>query len=168
MVTYVPSVHTKQCICQDHKGSMESPVRSIPMVTCLQWILHGLGIEVQHSVPYVLKMVWLRPLSRGPNSFQDILMNCSLPISCWGHSVLHTAELILLRPTTYHGISPLKWVCGNILSIFHLHKFGCATYILISPPQRTSMGPYRKMGIYEGTNHRRLLSTWNLLLGIYS
>jgi hypothetical protein len=31
-----------------------------------------------------------------------------------------------------------------------LHKFGCAVYVPISPPQQTSMGPHRKLGIYVG------------------
>jgi hypothetical protein len=31
-----------------------------------------------------------------------------------------------------------------------MRKFGCIVYAPISPPQRTTMGPYRKMGIYVG------------------
>ena len=34
--------------------------------------------------------------------------------------------------------------------ISHLRKFGCAVYVPISPPQRTSMGPHRKLGVYVG------------------
>jgi hypothetical protein len=42
----------------------------------------------------------------------------------------------------------LQIVCGNQPSIFHLRKFSCVVYKPISPPQRTSMGPHMKLGIY--------------------
>lgn len=32
----------------------------------------------------------------------------------------------------------------------HLKIFGCAVHILVAPPQRTKMGPQRRMGIYVG------------------
>jgi hypothetical protein len=41
-------------------------------------------------------------------------------------------------------------VHGNPPSISHLLKFGCFVYIPISQPQRTAMGPHRKVGIYVG------------------
>jgi hypothetical protein len=105
----------------------------------------ALWIQVQHSVLYVhsqnglaeslIKIIKLitRPL----------LMNCKLPTSCWGHAVLHAADLIQLWPTAYHETSPLQLVRGNPSSISHLCKFGCAVYIPISPPQRISMGPLK-------------------------
>jgi hypothetical protein len=73
-----------------------------------------------------------------------MLMNSKLPLSCWGHAVLHVADLIQLGPTAYHETSPLQLVRGNHLNISHLHKFGCVAYVPISPPQRTLMGPHRK------------------------
>jgi hypothetical protein len=48
--------------------------------------------------------------------------------SCWGHAVLHAADLIQLRPTAYHTTSPLHLVRGNPTNISHLQKFGCAVY----------------------------------------
>jgi hypothetical protein len=33
-------------------------------------------------------------------------------------------------------------------NLSHLKIFGCAVYILISPPQRTKMGPQRRLRIY--------------------
>jgi hypothetical protein len=79
-----------------------------------------------------------------------MLMNCKLPTMCWGHGVLHAADLIQLCPTAYHTNSSLELVRRNPPSISHLHKFGCATYVPISPPQRTSIGHHRRMGIYVG------------------
>ena len=81
---------------------------------------------------------------------RPLLQNCNLPTSCWGHEVVHAADLIQLRPTTYHVVSPLQLVCGNMPNISHLRKFGCAVYVPISLPKRTSMGPHRKLGIYVG------------------
>jgi hypothetical protein len=67
-----------------------------------------------------------------------------------GHTVLRAGDLIQLRPTAYHTASPLQMVRDDPPSISHLRKFGCAVYVPISPPKRTSMGPHRKMGIYVG------------------
>jgi hypothetical protein len=81
---------------------------------------------------------------------RPLIQNCNLSTSCWGYAVLHAADLIQLRPTAYHATSPLQLVCGNPPNIFHLRKFGCATYVPISPPQCTTMGPHRELGIYVG------------------
>jgi hypothetical protein len=48
-------------------------------------------------------------------------------------------------------------VRGNPPSISHLRKFGCVVYIPISPPQRTPMGPQRKLGIYMGFKSRSII-----------
>jgi len=53
-------------------------------------------------------------------------------------------------PTAYHDTSPLQLVHGKEPSISHLQIFGCAVYMPIPPPQRTAMGPHRKLGIYVG------------------
>lgn len=43
---------------------------------------------------------------------RPLLMKYKLPISTWGHAILHAASLILIRPTTYHKFSPLHLVKG--------------------------------------------------------
>jgi hypothetical protein len=127
----------------------------------------AMGIQVQHSVPYVhtqnglaeslIKMIKLiaRPL----------LMNCKLPSSCWGHAVLHATDLIQLRPTAYHSTSPIYMVRGNPPSISHLHKFRCCVYIPISPPQRTVMSLHRKVGIYVGFQSPSIIQYLEPLIG---
>jgi hypothetical protein len=112
----------------------------------------ALGIRVQHSVPYVHTQNGLVEslIKRIKLIARPLLQNCNLPTSCWGHAILHAANLIQLRPTAYHATSPLQLVRGNPPNISHLRKFDCATYIPISPPQRTTMGPHRKLGIYVG------------------
>jgi hypothetical protein len=112
----------------------------------------ALEIQVQHSVPYVHTQNGLAEsfIKRIKLIARPLLQNINLPTSCWGQAVLHAADLIQLRPTAYHTTFPLQLVHGNPPSISHLRKFGCATYVPISPPQRTTMGPHRKLGIYMG------------------
>ena len=92
-------------------------------------------------------------------------MNCKLPTSCWGHAVLHAADLIQLRPTAYHETFPLQLVRGNPSNISHLGKFGCVVYVPVSPPQRTSMGPHRKLGIYVGYSSPSIIQYLEPLTG---
>jgi hypothetical protein len=107
---------------------------------------------VQHSVPYVHTKNGLAEslIKRIKMIARLLLYNCKFPITCWGHEVLHVADLIHLQPTAYHSTYLLYLVRGNALSISHLRKFGCAVYAPISPMQLTVMGPYRKMDIYVG------------------
>ena len=110
----------------------------------------ALGIEIQHSVPYVHTKNGLAEslIKRIKLIARPLLQDCNLPTTCWGHAVLHTADLIPLRPTAYHLASPLQFVHGDPPSISHLQKFSCAIYVPISPPNRTSMGPHRKLRVY--------------------
>ena len=112
----------------------------------------AMGINVEHSVPHVHIQNGLAEslIKRIKWSARPLLQNCRLPTSCWGHAVLHAAALIQLRPTAYHDTSPLQLVRGKEPSISHLRIFGCAVYVPIPPPQRTSMRPHQKLGIYVG------------------
>jgi hypothetical protein len=96
---------------------------------------------------------------------RPLLHNCNLHVSCWGHVVLHIVDPIQLRPTTYHSTSPLYLVRGNALSIFHLWKFGCVVYALISPLKRTSMGPHKKLWIYMGYHSPSIIKYLKSLTG---
>ncbi|CAA0822145.1 Unknown protein, partial [Striga hermonthica] len=112
----------------------------------------SLGIEVEHPVPYVHTQNGLAEslIKRIKLIARPLLQNSNLPISCWGHAILHAAALIQIRPTAYHDYSPIQLVRGKEPNISHLRVFGCAVYVPISPSQRTSMGPHRKLGIYIG------------------
>jgi len=112
----------------------------------------SMGVSVEHSVAHVhtqnglaesfIKCIQLiaRPL----------FMKSKLPVSAWGHAVLHAAELIRIRPSSEHRYSPLQLLTGHAPDISRLKTFGCAVYVPIAPPQRTKMGPQRRMGIYVG------------------
>jgi len=109
----------------------------------------AMGIKVEHSVPHVHTQNGLAEflIKRIKWIARPLLQNCKLPTSCWGHAVLHAATLIQLRPTAYHGTSPLQLVRGKEPSISHLRIFGSAVYVPIPPHQRTSIGPQQKLGI---------------------
>ena len=47
----------------------------------------------------------------------------------------------------------------------HLKVFGCAVYVPISPPQRTKMGPQRRLGIYIGFNSSSIIRYLEPLTG---
>jgi hypothetical protein len=62
---------------------------------------------------------------------RPLLHNCNLPITCWGHAILHAADLIQLRSTAYHSVSPLCLyvamlqafpISGNLVALY-MHQF---------------------------------------------
>jgi hypothetical protein len=124
-------------------------------------------IQVQHYVPYVHTHNGLAEslIKRIKLIARPLLHNYNLTISCWGHVVLHTADLIQLRPTTYHSTSPLYLVCDNAPSISHMRKFGCTVYAPIQPPKRTSMGSHRKLEIYVGYHSPSIIKYLEPLTG---
>jgi hypothetical protein len=133
-----------QSIWMDNAGEFRSKVFD---GYCL-----AMGINVEHSIPHVHTQNGLAKslIKRIKWIARSLLQNCRLPTSCWGHAVLHAVALTQLRPTAYHESSPLQLVRGKEPSISHLRIFGSSVYVPIPPPQRTSMGPHRKLGIYVG------------------
>ena len=112
----------------------------------------SLGIEVQYLVAhthtqnglaesFIKHLQWIaRPL----------LLRTKLPLSAWGHALLHAGNLICLRPIGDHDFSPLQIVSRSQQNISHLRVFGCAVYVPIPPKQLSKMGPQRRLGIYVG------------------
>jgi hypothetical protein len=92
---------------------------------------------------------------------RPLLHNCNLPITCWGHAVLHAADLIQLQPTAYHSTSPLRLIRGNAPNISHLRKFGCTVYAPVSPQKRTTMDAHKKIGIYVGYHSPSIIKYLN-------
>jgi Reverse transcriptase (RNA-dependent DNA polymerase)/GAG-pre-integrase domain/Integrase core domain len=112
----------------------------------------SIGIEVEHPVAHVHTQNGLAEalIKRLQLIARPMLMKSNLPSSAWGHAILHAAALIRLRPTADHESSPLQLVTGKEPSLAHLRTFGCAVYVPIAPPNRTKMGPQRRLGIYVG------------------
>ena len=112
----------------------------------------SIGISVEHPVAYVHTQNGLAEslIKRLQLIARPLLMRTKLPISAWGHAILHAATLVRFRPTNYHKYSPLQLAFGFEPNISHLRIFGCAVYVPIETPQRTKMGPQRRLGIYVG------------------
>ena len=75
-------------------------------------------------------------------------MKTKLPLSAWGHAIIHAAKLIRLRPTANQDLSPFQLVLGYQPNISHLRVFGCAVYVPIAPTHQPKLGPQRRLGIY--------------------
>ena len=112
----------------------------------------SIGIDIEHPVPHTHTQNGLAEsfIKRLQLIARPLLMKTKLPTSVWGHAILHAASLIRIRPTAYHQFSPLQLVFGQQPNINHLKIFGCAVYVPIAPPQRSKMGPQRRLGIYVG------------------
>ena len=81
---------------------------------------------------------------------RPLLLKTKLPLSAWGHAITHAANLIRLRPTANHNLSPLQLSKGYQPNISHLRVFGCVVYVPIAPVHRPKLGPQRRLGIYVG------------------
>ncbi|GKC99060.1 retrovirus-related pol polyprotein from transposon TNT 1-94 [Tanacetum coccineum] len=112
----------------------------------------SIRISVEHSVAHVHTQNGLAEslIKRIQMTARPMIMKPKLPISAWGHAVLHAATLIRIRPTSHHTYSPLQLVFGQEPNISHLRIFGCVIYVPIAPPQRIKMRSQRRMGIYVG------------------
>ena len=103
----------------------------------------SIGIDVEHPVTYTHTQNSL------PESLikilqiiaKPLLMKSKLPVSTWGHAILHAASLVCFRSDAYHKFSQFQLVIGQQSDIFHLRTFGCAVYVPIAPSQCTKMGP---------------------------
>ena len=84
------------------------------------------GIDVEHSILHVHTQNALAKslIKRIKLIARPLLLNSSLPTSCWGHAVLHAAALIQYRPSAYHSASPYQLARGQKPMISHLRKFG--------------------------------------------
>ena len=71
---------------------------------------------------------------------RPLLIKKKLPVSAWGHPILHAASLVCIRSTAYHKHSPMQLICGQQPNISHFRIFGCAIYVPIAPPQCTYVG----------------------------
>lgn len=112
----------------------------------------SVGIKVEHPVAYVHTQNGLAEsfIKRLQLIARPLLMKTKLSTTAWGHAILHATSLIRLRPTHYNKYSLPQLVFGHEPNIVHLRIFGCAIYVPVAPPQRSKMGPQRRIGIYVG------------------
>ena len=64
----------------------------------------SIGIAVEHPIAHVHTQNGLAELliKRLQLIVRPLIMKIKLSISIWGHAILHTAALILIRPSAYH------------------------------------------------------------------
>ena len=118
----------------------------------------ALGINVEHCIPYVHTQNGLAEslIKRIKLVARPLLHNCNLPSSCWGHAVLHAADLIQLRPTAYHTASPLQLVHGNQPNIFPIYENSDARYTYRFHHRSIHQwAPIENWGYMWGINHRQ-------------
>ena len=95
----------------------------------------SIGIDVQYSIAHVhthngLAEYFIKHMQL---IARLLLLNTKLPLSAWGHAIIHAANLIHLHPTTNQDLSPLQLVLGYQPNISHLRVFGCVVYVPFAP-----------------------------------
>lgn len=108
------------------------------------------GINLETSVPYAHNTSAENFVKQIQMVARPLLLRSNLPLSCWGHAVLHAGSLIRYRPSAGNSLSPHELVHGFPPSVAHLKIFGSAVYVPIPPHQQSKMGPRRQLGIYVG------------------
>ena len=92
----------------------------------------SIGIDVEYPVAHTHTQNGLAEsfIKRLQMIARPLLMKTKLPISAWGHAILHAASLVRIRPTAYHKYSPLQLVFGQLPNIFHFRIFGRVDNVL--------------------------------------
>ena len=96
----------------------------------------SIGITIEHFVAHVHTQNGLAEslIKRLQLIARPLIMRTKLPISLWGHAILHAAALIRIRPSAYNKYSPIQLAFGQEPNISYLKIFGCAVYVPIAPP----------------------------------
>ena len=110
----------------------------------------SIGIDVQYSIVHVHTQNGLTEsfMKRLHLITRPLLLNTKLPLSAWGHAIIHAANLIRLHPIANQDLSSLQLVLSYQPNISHLRVFGCAIYVPLAPTHRTKLGTKRRLGIY--------------------
>ena len=126
-----------------------------------------IGINVQHPIAHVHSQNGLAEsfIKRLQLIARPLLLKSKLPLSAWGHAIIHAVNLIRLRPTANHDLSPLQLAKGYQPNILYLRVFGCTVYVPIAPTHRPKLGPQRRLGIYVGFQSASIINYIELLKG---
>ena len=81
-----------------------------------------IGINIEYFVAHVHTQNGLTEslIKRLQLIVRPLLIKTKLRASTWGHTVMHAASLIRIRPTSYHEYSPSQLVLGKQPNISHL------------------------------------------------
>ena len=126
-----------------------------------------IGIDVQHPVAHVHSHNGFSEsfIKRLQLIVRPLVLKTKLPLSAWGHAIIHAANLICLRLTVNHGLSPLQLAKGYQPIISHLRVFGCVVYVPIAPTHQPKLGPQRHLGIYVGFQSASIINYIEPLTG---
>ena len=82
----------------------------------------SIGTDVQHPVAHVHYNNGLAEsfIKRLQLIARPLVLKSKLPLSAWGRAIIHAANLIHLRPTANHDLSPLQLAKGYQPNILHL------------------------------------------------
>ena len=96
----------------------------------------SIGIDAQHLVVHVHSQNGLVEsfIKRLQLIARPLLLKSKLPLSAWGHAIIHATNLIRLRPTANHDLSPLQLAKGYQPNISHLQVFLVALFMFQLPP----------------------------------
>ena len=127
----------------------------------------SIGIDVQYPIAHVHTQNGLAKsfIKRLQLIARPLLLKTKLPLSAWGHAIIHASKLIRLRPTENQDLSPFQLVLGYQPNISHLRVFGCAVYVPIAPTHRPKLGPQRRLGIYVGFQSSSIITYVEPLTG---
>lgn len=145
------------CIIHLKAHSPEHPIRIVRVDNASEFVSKTMqefcastGITLETSVPYAHNTIAENFVKLVQLIARPLLLRSNLPLSCWGHAVLHAGDLIRYRPSGGEDLSPYELVHGVTPSVAHLKVFGCAVYVPIPPHQTVKLGPKRQLGIYVG------------------
>ena len=127
----------------------------------------SIGIDVQHPIDNVHSQNGLAEsfIKRLQLIARPLLLKSKLPLLSWGHAIVHAANLIRLRPTTNHNLSPLQLAKGYQPNISHLQVFGYIVYVPIAPTHRPNLGPQRRLGNNVGFQSASIINYIEPLTG---
>ena len=127
----------------------------------------SIGIDVQHPVAHVHSQNGLVEsfIKRLQLIARPLLLKAKLPLSAWGHAIIHAANLIRLRLTVNRALSPLQHAKGYQPDRLHLRVFGCVVYVPIAPTHRPKLGPQRRLGIYVALQSASIINYIEPLMG---
>ena len=125
----------------------------------------SIGIEVQHPIAHSQNGLAESFFKRLQLIARPLLLKTKLPLSAWGHVIIHAENLIRLRPTANHNLSPLQLAKGSQPNISHFRVFGCVVYVPIAPTHRPKLGPQRRLGIYVGFQSASIINYIEPLIG---
>ena len=80
-----------------------------------------ISVDVQHPVAHVHSQNGLAEsfIKRLQLIVRPLVLKTKLPLSAWGHAIIHVANLIRLRPIANHDLSPLQLAKGYQPNISH-------------------------------------------------